>query len=76
VMREVGWLIAIGIAVGLPVSYLLARLAESQFYGVQAHDPWALAGAALLIATIGLVAGLAPAVRAMRIEPLDALRYE
>jgi len=76
VMREVGWLIAIGVAVGLPVSYLLARLAESQFYGVQAHDPWALAGAALLIATIGLVAGLAPAVRAMRIEPLDALRYE
>ena len=76
VMREVGWLIAIGVAVGVPASYLLARFAESQFYGVQAHDPWALAGATLLIAIVGLVAGLAPAVRAMRIEPLDALRYE
>lgn len=76
VMREVGLLIAIGVAVGLPASYLLARFAESQFYGVHAHDPWALAGATLLIATTGLVAGLAPALRAMRIEPLDALRYE
>jgi predicted permease len=76
VMREVGWLIAMGIAMGLPASYLLARLAESQFYGVRAHDPWALAGATLLITMVGLVAGLAPAVRAMRIEPQDALRYE
>jgi predicted permease len=76
VMREVGWLIAIGVAVGVPASYLLARLAESQFYGVHAHDPWALAGATLLIAIVGLAAGLAPAVRAMRIEPLDALHYE
>jgi len=76
VMREVGWLIAIGVGVGVPASYLLARLAESQFYGVQAHDPWALAGATFLIAMIGLAAGLAPAVRAMRIAPLDALRYE
>jgi predicted permease len=76
VMREVGWLIAIGVSVGLPVSYLLARLAESQFYGVRAHDPWALAGATILIAIVGLAAGLAPALRAMRIEPLEALRYE
>jgi len=76
VMREVGWLIAIGIAVGVPASYLLAKLSESQFYGVHAHDPWALAGATLLIAIVGLVAGAAPAVRAMRIAPLEALRYE
>jgi predicted permease len=76
VMREVGWLIAMGVGVGLPASYFLARLAESQFYGVHAHDPGALAGATLLIAIVGLAAGVAPAVRAMRIEPLEALRYE
>jgi ABC-type antimicrobial peptide transport system permease subunit len=76
VMREVGWLIAAGIVVGLPASYFLARLAESEFYGIGAHDPWAVAGATLLIAVIGLVAGLAPALRAMRIEPVLALRYE
>jgi predicted permease len=76
VLREVGWLIGIGVAVGAPASYLLARLAESQFYGVRAHDPWTLAGATVLIAMVGVAAGLAPAVRAMRIAPLDALRYE
>jgi predicted permease len=76
VMRETGWLIAIGVAVGLPASMALARLAESEFYGVRAHDPWAIGGATLLIAVVGLVAGLGPAVRAMRIEPVRALRYE
>jgi len=76
VMREVGWLIGAGVAVGLPASYMLARLAESQFYGIGAHDPWALAGAALAIVIVGLFAGLAPALRAMRIQPVLALRYE
>jgi predicted permease len=76
VLRETGWLIAIGIALWLPASFLLARLAESELYGIRAHDPWALAGAAFLIVVVGLLAGLAPAVRAMRVEPVSALRYE
>jgi ABC-type antimicrobial peptide transport system permease subunit len=75
-MREVGRLIAIGVGVGLPAGYLLGRLAESQFYGIRAHDLWALAGGTILIAVVGLAAGLVPAVRAMRIEPVGALRYE
>jgi len=76
VMRETGWLIAIGVAVGLPASLALARLAESEFYGIRAYDPLAIGGATLLIAVVGLLAGLAPALRAMRIEPVRALRYE
>ena len=60
----------------MPASYLLARLAESQLYGVRASDAATLAGATLLIALVGLFAGLAPAMRAMRIEPVLALRYE
>ena len=58
VMRETGWLIAIGVAVGLPASLALARLAESEFYGIRAHDPWAIGAATLLIAVVGLLAGL------------------
>jgi len=76
VMREVGWLLAIGVAVGLPASYALGRLAESQLYGVRAHDAWAMVGATILIVLVGLLAGLAPAIRAMRIQPVSALRYE
>jgi len=76
VMREVGWLLAIGVAVGLPASYALARLAESQLYGVRAHDPWVMAAAIILIVLVGLLAALAPALRAMRIQPVSALRYE
>lgn len=76
VMREVGWLIAIGVGLGVPASYVLARLAESQLYEVRAHDPLALTAATLLIAAITLLAGLVPALRAMHVEPVNALRYE
>jgi len=76
VMREVSRLVVIGVACALPLSYALARLVESQFYGIQAHDPWVLSGATLLICGVALLAGLAPAVRATRIEPVRALRYE
>jgi ABC-type antimicrobial peptide transport system permease subunit len=76
VLREVGVLIAAGVAIGLPASYFLSRLAESQLYGVRAHDLFTLVAATILIVLVGLFAGLAPAVRAMRIEPIRALRYE
>jgi len=76
VMRDVGWLVAAGIAVGLPLSYLLAWYAESKVDGLDAFDPWVLGGAMLVIATAALCATLAPALRAMRIEPVRALKYE
>jgi predicted permease len=76
VIREVGLLTAIGVGVGLPASYALARLAESQLYGIHAHDVWVLTGATVIIVAVALLAGLAPAMRAMRIEPIRALRHE
>jgi predicted permease len=76
VMREAGALIVIGVAAGLPLSYGLARLAQSQFYGVKPSDPWTFAGAALLIAAVAVCAALGPSLRSMRIDPNSALRYE
>jgi predicted permease len=76
VTREVAVLVGIGIAVGLPAAWALARFAESQFYGVHANDPWILAGATLLIAAVAAAAALAPARRAMRIAPVEAIRHE
>jgi predicted permease len=76
IFREIGILIGLGIAIGLPVSYMLARFVESQLFGIRAHDPLVLFGAVLFIASAAALAGLIPAIRAMRIEPLHALRYE
>ncbi len=76
VVREILVLAAVGAAIGLPASYALARLAESQLFGVRAHDAIVLAGSTLLIAAVAVGAGIAPAVRAMRIEPVQALRHE
>jgi putative ABC transport system permease protein len=72
----VGVLVLVGAAIGLPASYVLGRLIESQLFGVRAHDPLVLAGGALVILVAALLAGMVPALRAMRIEPLQALRYE
>jgi ABC-type antimicrobial peptide transport system permease subunit len=76
VLREVAGLLTVGIGIGAPASFLLARLIESQLYGIDARDPWMVAGAAALMTAVALIAALAPAMRAMRVEPLQALRHE
>jgi predicted permease len=76
VLRQTLWLVAIGLAVGVPASIFLARLVENMFYGVTPTDVVTQAGAAALLAAVALVASYLPARRAGRIDPLAALRYE
>ena len=76
VMREVLLLVGIGIAVGLPAAFAVTRLASSQLYGVSANDPFAMAAATLLLATVALLAGYIPARRAAAYDPVRVLRYE
>jgi predicted permease len=76
VIREVLTIAAIGIAVGLPAAWFLSRYVSSQLYGVQPSDPLTIAGAVLMLVAVAAIAGLIPSVRATRVSPTTALRYE
>jgi ABC-type antimicrobial peptide transport system permease subunit len=76
VMREVLVLVSIGIAAGLAGAIGLTRLVQAQLYGITAHDPATLALAAMVLAGVGCAAGYVPALRASRIDAMQALRYE
>jgi predicted permease len=76
VMKEVLLLLGIGLAVGLPAALALGRYVSSQLYGIQPHDPWMAAATTLTLALVSAAAGLIPAHRASRIDPILALRYE
>jgi len=76
VMREVLVLVVIGLAAGVPSAIALGRFVSSQLYGVEGGDPW-IAGAAIsLLTCVAAAAGMIPAQRASRINPILALRFE
>jgi len=76
VMAEVALLAGIGIAIGLPGAVAVSRLVASQLFGISPGDPATLAGAALVLAGVTLLAGWVPARRATHVDPVAALRYE
>jgi predicted permease len=76
VMQEVLVLLGIGLAVGLPAALALGRYVSSQLYGIEPNDPWMAVATTLTLALVSAAAGLIPARRASRIDPILALRYE
>jgi putative ABC transport system permease protein len=76
VMAEVCLVAGTGILVAIPVSLALTRYVKSQLYGLSTTDPWTFTGAALFLAFVGVIAAYFPARRAMRIDPVTALRWE
>jgi ABC-type antimicrobial peptide transport system permease subunit len=69
-------LACIGIAVGLASSTVLARLISSFLYGIPSFDPPTFVGAPLILLTIAVLAASRPALRATKINAVDALRSE
>jgi predicted permease len=76
VMKEVLLLLAIGLAVGIPAALGLGKFVASQLYGIQERDPWTAVATVAVIAGVSAAAGMIPAHRASRIDPILALRYE
>jgi predicted permease len=75
IKRGMGLALA-GIVAGVTFGEVLTRLMVSLLYGVSATDEWTFAGVAVLIALVALAACFIPARRAMRIDPMTALREE
>jgi putative ABC transport system permease protein len=67
---------AIGLAVGLPLAFGLARLMSSLIFGVSAADPATFVGIPLALVGAAVLAVYIPALRATKIDPIVALRYE
>ena len=76
VMREVLVLVGGGMVLGLAAAWGLGRLVGAQLYGVTPNDPVTILAAAGLLAAVSLAAGYVPAIRATRVNPVLALRYE
>jgi predicted permease len=76
VLREMLWILGIGLAVGVPAALVLARFTKSQLFGVEAFDLAVVAAAPLALSVAAVAAVAVPARRASRVSPLDALRYE
>jgi predicted permease len=76
VLRETLFLVAIGIAIGLPVALAAARLIKGFLFGLSANDPLTIALAASLMLAVAALAGYLPARRAASVDPMDALRHE
>lgn len=76
ILRETLVLTVTGLAVGLPCALAASRLLGHMLFGVSASDPATLAAVAFILAAVAALAGYIPARRAMRVDPMYALRYE
>ncbi|HVS03829.1 MAG TPA: FtsX-like permease family protein, partial [Thermoanaerobaculia bacterium] len=74
VLRRGMALVAAGIALGLLAAMAATRLLSGLLYGVTPGDPGAYAAALLVVAAAGSLAAVLPAWRAIRVDPLEALR--
>jgi ABC-type antimicrobial peptide transport system permease subunit len=76
VMQDVAVVLGGGVAAGALTSLLTVRFLEKMLFGLTAHDPVTMVAAIGLLSSAAFLAGYLPARRAMRVDPMVALRYE
>jgi predicted permease len=76
VLRDSVMVLAIGVAVGVPVTLAASRLVQSRLFGLSANDPLTLIAAVAGVSAVTLVCAYLPARRATKVDPMVALRYE
>jgi predicted permease len=76
VLRQVGAMTLVGGAIGIGGSIGLGRAAQSLLYQLNGYDPVVIAAASVALATVAFLAGFLPALKASRIDPMQALRHE
>lgn len=76
VLNEAFRVTLVGVVVGLGVGFMLTRFLRTMLFGLKPDDPVAMVSAALLLMVVSLIAAFIPALRASRMEPMQALRHE
>jgi ABC-type antimicrobial peptide transport system permease subunit len=76
IVLQAGKLALAGELAGILVALALTRLMASLLYGITAADPFTFAGVVVLLSAVAFAACYIPARRAMRVDPMIALRYE
>ena len=65
-----------GVVIGLGFAFALMRLVQSMLFGLKPNDPTSLTASALILLAMALLAAWIPAMRASRVEPMEALRHD
>jgi len=76
VLRDLMKVLLTGVAIGVPAALAASQLLRSMLFGLKATDPLSLILVIVLLSTVALLAGLIPARRASKVDPMVALRYE
>ena len=73
VLRNAYMLVAIGLALGVPIALAMGRIMGTRLYGISWYNPAILAGAGIILAAFALAATIAPARRAAALDPMQTL---
>jgi putative ABC transport system permease protein len=76
VMGEGIWLATVGVGIGLAAASVLTRVLQGQLYGVSRTDPVTFVTVPVLLLVVAAVACVVPIMRALRVDPVTAIRAQ